>query len=90
VHDCRGSGAHLTSASTSQAPFQAGDSSCFRRLYLSFERIHAFRNVGGMTQPNFLRSLLETYGADDDSRLPLGTVLSCVRDYRSLCVTVGT
>jgi hypothetical protein len=31
-----------------------------------------------MRQPNFLRALLDTYGAEDDSRLPLGTVLSCV------------
>jgi hypothetical protein len=31
-----------------------------------------------MKQPNFLRTLLDTYGAEDDSRLPLGTVLSCV------------
>ena len=41
------------------------------------ERIVTFRNRRGGGQPNFLRGLLDTYGAADAQRLPLCTVLTC-------------
>jgi hypothetical protein len=42
------------------------------------KEIHLFKNGEGIGQANFLRSLLECYGADEGSRLPLGSVLTCV------------
>ena len=59
-----------------QAPFGVDDGKCFRQLYVSFQRIYEFRNLNGMKQPNFLKSLLQTYGASERERLPLGSVLT--------------
>lgn len=62
-----------------QPPFKEGDAECLRKCVAAIRRVNEFRNVSGHGQSNFVRSILEAYGGDDGPRLPLGTVLTCVR-----------
>ena len=69
----------LLDAIGERAPFEEGDGRCLRLAHVVLSRICEFGLSADGTEPfapvNFLRTLLETYGADDGPRLPLGTVL---------------
>ena len=49
---------------------------CLRGVVVVKRRIKAFKDVDGVSQPDFLQSILEAYGADDGERLPFGSFLS--------------
>ena len=48
---------------------------CLSRCVITMKRIDAYRDDQGHKQGNFLRSLLEAYGADEGERLPFGEFL---------------
>ena len=57
------------------------DAKSLSRCVIVMKRIDAFRDDQGHKQGNFLRSLLETYGADEGERLPLGEFLPWLMYY---------
>ena len=58
--------------------FKDGDALCLRKCVVAIECINSFRSNEGRGQSNFVRSILDAYGSDDDQpRLPLNTVLTC-------------
>ena len=62
----------------------AAEALCLRRCVVAIMRIHAFNaehSKDGRKQPNFVRSLLECYGADERERLPLGHFLPTLIYY---------
>jgi hypothetical protein len=62
----------------------ARDMACPRRAIIAMQRIRSFNAVAredGRRQPDFVRSMLETFGADDEERLPLGHFLPLLIYY---------
>ena len=62
--------------SAQEAGFKPEDAQCLRKCVEAIRRINAFRNLEGRGQANFVRSMLDVFGADEGERLPLGTVLT--------------
>ena len=67
---------YLPDHATAQGPFKEDDGSCLRKCFVATKRIRSFRDADGQRQANFVRSILEAYGAGGQERLPLHTVLS--------------
>ena len=68
----------LLDAIGARAPFEKGDGRCLRLCHAVLCRIRTFNqepDVHVHAPFNFLRPLLETYGAKDAPRLPLGTTV---------------
>ena len=62
----------------------AAEAPCLRRYVVTSLRIRAFNDEhseDGRRQPNFIRSLLECYGADERERLPFGHFLPTLIYY---------
>ena len=52
------------------------DRACIRRLAIARRRVAAYKDQDGIQQCDFILSILECYGADEEERLPLCSVLS--------------
>ena len=61
-----------------QKGFKEGDADCLRRTVNAIRNINRYRRDGDQEQQqaNFVRSILETYGAEGGPRLPLDTMLT--------------
>ena len=89
IHEIDDADVLLSLCDTIAAKFFGGDkrrSKALRRCVIAMRRIEQHRDRDGIKQRDFVLSMLECYGADDQERLPFCSMLTWFCFYAHRCV----